>query len=124
LSTAGGRGEGIAVAAKWAARGRPLTPRLMVHMDPREPGADRRHAETLSLPPVFKIGNAYVASALAGSTPAPLRIQHEVDHRFYRGNYDAARTLAAFTGRLRAQIELDTLSAVLTVVASTPPSTL
>jgi hypothetical protein len=56
----------------------------------------------------------------AAFQPLRTRIQREVDHRFYRGNYDAARTLAAFTGRLRDQIELDALSAdVLTVVAST-----
>lgn len=38
------------------------------------------------------------------------RIQRAVDHRFYRGKYDAAKTLDAFTGRLRSQIELDALS--------------
>ncbi len=56
----------------------------------------------------------------AAFQPLRSRIQRAVDHRFYRGKYDAANTLDAFAGRLRHQIELDSLSAgVLDVVNTT-----
>lgn len=56
----------------------------------------------------------------AAFQPLRSRIQRAVDHRFYRGKYDATNTLDAFAGRLRHQIELDSLSAgVLDVVNTT-----
>lgn len=56
----------------------------------------------------------------AGFQPLRVRIQRAVSHRFYRGAYDAAKTLDAFTDRLRNQIGLDEISAdVLNVVAAT-----
>jgi hypothetical protein len=52
--------------------------------------------------------------------PARRRIQRVVDWRFNRGRYDAARTIAAFSTRLRDQVDLDTLtSELLTVVDQT-----
>jgi hypothetical protein len=52
--------------------------------------------------------------------PARRRIQQAVDRRFDRRRYDTARTIAAFSTRLREQVDLDTLAAeLLTVVDQT-----
>ena len=42
--------------------------------------------------------------------PARRRIQQAVDRRFNRGRYNAERTIAAFSTRLREQVDLDTLT--------------
>ena len=49
--------------------------------------------------------------------PARRRVQGAVDRRFNRRRYDAARTIQGFSGRLREQVDLDSLSAELLAVA-------
>ena len=49
----------------------------------------------------------------AAFQPARHRVQAVVDRRFDRRRYDAARTIAGFSARLRQQVDLDTLTAEL-----------
>jgi hypothetical protein len=63
-----------------------------------------------------------VSTLLVAAAFQPLRsrIQRAVDHRFYRGRYDAARTLESFSGRLRDEVAIETVSGeVLDVVRRT-----
>jgi hypothetical protein len=79
--------------------------------------------QTMLAPVTTGSGVAVAISTLAVIAlfqPLRTRIQAAVDRRFYRAKYDAEQTLDTFAGRLRDDVELDSVRAeLLAAVAET-----
>jgi hypothetical protein len=78
-------------------------------------GLGQLFGEVGAEPPSWVVAGATLAVAVVFQ-PARRRLQAVVDRRFNRRRYHEARTIEAFTTRLRQQVDLDSLSAELLAV--------
>jgi len=68
--------------------------------------------ESITRPITGRSDLAVAASTLIAAAlfvPLRSRVQSAVDHRFNRRRYDAERTIQSFSGRLRAEVDIETL---------------
>ena len=86
-------------------------------------GLQRVLGDVVGESPIVVAASTLVVAALF--QPLRTRVQRTVDRRFHRARYDAERTVAGFSGRLRDELDLPTLAAELrrTTAEAVEPST-